>query len=156
MSARIGQSHVLSRNTGTGASPVYDVIANVADVEFSSSADAAEASTRASRFRTYASGMVDVSLTFNLVLNASDTDRTTIRDAHIAGTPMELIVSTGAIGTSGTVASGGVAGVEWFRMGFVITGYSQSEPLNNVVTIAVEAKPATMTGFTAGWQTVIA
>lgn len=145
MSARIGQSHKLFRNTGTAGSPTWDEITAVADVELSATADASESSTRASRIRSYVAGMLDFSVTATMILVATEADYTAIRTAFFNGTALDLAIADGPIATTGT---------RYFRSGFVVTSFSQSEPLNGTVTLSVEFRPTEMPSVPQGYVTV--
>lgn len=144
MSARIGQAHKLFRNTGTAASPTWNEIAGVSDVELSATADASESSTRASRVRQYVQGMLDFSITATMVLTLSDDDYAVLRSAFTDGSALDIAVSEGPVATTGT---------RYWRSGVVVTSFSQSEPLNSTVTISVEFRPTAMAGVTTGFVT---
>lgn len=145
MPARIGQTHILARNTGTAGSPTWNPIAGAQDVTLAATADAQEISTRASRIREYLAGMLDFTVSFTLPYDTADDDYLALRDAFFNGTPLDLAVSDGPIATSGT---------QYYRFGFVVSDFSRSEPLNGAVTVNVELKPSPMTGVTPAFVTV--
>jgi hypothetical protein len=101
------------------------------------------ASSRASPSKRYIPGQDDLSVDFEyLYVRGSDPVYDALNTAAENRTAVELAVADGKIGTSGTVPSGGVAGVTWMRDWFHIFKADESQELDGAVVYAFSCKPA--------------
>ena len=84
MGAKLGLDAKLYRNTGTFATPVWDIIGNVKDLTLNLETGEADVSTRANNgWRATVGTLKDASLEFAMVWDTGDTDFTEIGRAHV-------------------------------------------------------------------------
>lgn len=144
MAELIGFSCVLSRNTGTYASPTWAVVENVKDATLKLEGSAADASTRNSRIREYLPGMLDVGLDFASNWNPADADFAAFLDAYTGSTGLELLVLDGPSATAGS---------EGIRAKFLVESATRNEPLGETVTADFVCKPMINTDAAPAWYT---
>lgn len=131
----IGLDCVLYRNTGSYSSPVWNLIDAVVDVTVPLSKGEAETSTRGSKWKTRRGTLKDASIDFNMrrrTDTAGQADFDALLDSFINGTPVELLVLDGPIGTSGS---------QGLRATCEIFKFDNGQPIEGAVTIDVSAKP---------------
>lgn len=132
----IGGEAKLYYNAGTYASPTWTLIDNCIDLDMPDARNAVGAVTRGTwPYMGYIPGSRDVSLTWNSLQRQETTDTvlTALIAAYDAGTVTEFAVADQAIAT---------VGCKYRRLTCIITKCDESEPIDGVVTLAFEAKPA--------------
>jgi hypothetical protein len=128
----IGLDMKLYRNTGTYASPTWDLISNVKDLTLSESRGKADVSNRASDWRKNKSTLNELMASWKMNYDSSDTDFTTLQSAYRARTTVEFAFADGLIGTSGT---------QYVRASCELFKFERAEPLEGSVEVDVEAGP---------------
>ncbi len=86
----------------------------------------------------------DGSVEFEMVWDSEDDDFTSIRDAFLNKTALELAVMDGDIT---------VADTQGLRASFMVTSFSRNEPLEEAITASVTVKPTYSTNPPT-WMTV--
>lgn len=123
--------------TGMSGTPTWVELTIATDVTWEPAYDEAEASSRASRYKKYLAGMLDVPVTIEILRVLGNTQYEALRDAFKARTTLGLCIAGGDRTASG---------VEMFTGDFVITGWAVSEPLAEgskvSVTFKLDAKSA--------------
>lgn len=138
----------LYRNTGTKASPSWNEITSARDVTLSVAWQEADVSKRGSLYRQTIATQADVSLTFDVVRDADDTDQSTLLTKLFNGDQIELAVAEGAIATGTT---------NYFRHEFITFGLDKAEALADAKRLTFNMKlgdvaPSDETTY-YGWQT---
>ncbi len=132
MANQTGQTCYFYRNTGTFGSPTWVLIDNIENLKIGSSRTKAAASTRASIYNKYLPGQLDLSISFQMPRNVSDTDFTTLRTAFLAGTTIGVAYAAGPIATQGT---------RYVKLDCKITKMDEDEPLDAACMVDVELVP---------------
>lgn len=130
MAVYVGLDAKLYRNTGTYASPVWNEIELAREVNVDFEKTKVEATARNSRWRRHASGLKQAPLTFQVIDDPADPDYTTLRNAWLNDTIVDLAVANGPITTTGT---------EYFRADFHIFGLRRGQPLEEMGTLEYSA-----------------
>lgn len=123
-------------NSATYGSPTWVLIENCIDLDLPDVRNAVGAVTRGTwPYMGYIPGSRDVTITWNSLQRQETTDAvlTALIAAYDAGTVMEFAIADQAIAT---------VGCKYRRITSVITKCDESEPIEGVVTLAFEAKPA--------------
>ena len=129
----LGKDCLAYRNTGTYGSPTWSAVGAVKDVNLTSAATKWDGSRRAVAYKQYVPTLKDLGVTFNLVYQPADAGAgEAIRDAHFAGTIIDMAFASGAIATSGT---------EYMRSEWGVFGFNRNEGLEDGVTVDVELAP---------------
>ena len=134
MSAVAGQDCKLYYDSASNvASPTWVLITKAKDVSVPSTADAADASARYSRYKKYVAGLVDESIQFGYQYSTdSDTIWDALKGAYVAGTSLQMAVADGAIATNGTT---------YHKDWYIFTEFSSEENLDGSKTFQVTAQP---------------
>jgi hypothetical protein len=136
MPAKLGLDAKLYRNTGTFATPAWDIIGNVRDLTLNLETGEADVSTRGNNgWRATVGTLKDASLEFEMVWDTADADFTAIRDAFLNNTTIEFAIMDGLISGVGSSGSQGL------RALFRIASFSRDEALEEAITVSVTAKP---------------
>jgi TP901-1 family phage major tail protein len=144
MGVRLGLDAKLYRNTAAPGAPVWNEITNVKDVTLNLEAGEADVTTRGNAgWRATVATLKDGSIEFEMVWDSADDDFTSIRDAFLNKTAIELAVMDGAMI---------VPGSQGLRASFMITSFSRNEPLEEAITVSVTAKP-TYSANPPSWMT---
>jgi len=128
----LGASCYLYRNTGTNASPTWNLVPNVGDLSVPISFDEADVSTRESLTKMTDPGLMDASIQFSMIVDSSDTDYVAIELACFARTAIEFAVMNGPIGTVGS---------RGLRAFCKVLGFEDDQGLSNAQKVAVTLKP---------------
>jgi hypothetical protein len=148
MGVRLGLDGKLYRNSGTYATPTWDLIGNVRDLTLNLESGEADVSTRGNNgWRATVSTLKDASLEFEMVWDTSDTDFTAVRDAYFENEFIEFAVMDGPISGPGSSGSQGLRAL--FRIG----SFSRNEALEEAITVSVTAKP-TYSINPPSWMTI--
>lgn len=143
----IGADCMLYRNSGTYGSPTWVEIDIVGSLNLNRSFAEGDISMRASKKKRIARTQEDTPIDFNTPAVEGDTNYEVLVDAYVAGTILDLLISAG---------DRTVAGHRWHRDRFVITGMSEPQPIDGVVSINWTLKPAFSTNeATNGTTTTI-
>ena len=146
MAVKLGFDAKLFRNTATYAVPIWNEITNVRDVTLSLEAGEADVTTRGNNgWRATVATLKDGSIEFEMVWDSADDDFTSIRDAFLDKTSIELAVMDGAMTTPGS---------QGLRASFMITSFSRNEPLEEAITVSITAKP-TYSANPPSWMTTL-
>jgi hypothetical protein len=128
----LGLDCKLFRNTATYASPTWDEITQVTDVNVSQTTATGDISSRASTFKLWRPGQKDLTLEFTLRYDSGNTDFTALQSAFTGRTGIDMWVADGASATAGTTG---------IRANWMITEFSHEQPLEDGVNVKVSAKP---------------
>jgi hypothetical protein len=85
----------------------------------------------------------DGSIEFEMVWDSADDDFTSIRDAFLNKTAIEMAVMDGPMTSPGS---------QGLRASFTVTSFSRNEPLEEAITVSVTAKPTYSTN-PPSWMT---
>ena len=148
MPAKLGLDAKLYRNSGTYATPGWDVIGNVRDLTLNLETGEADVSTRGNNgWRATVGTLKDASLEFEMVWDTADADFTAIRHAFLNNTTIEFAIMDGLISGVGSSGSQGL------RALFRIASFSRNEALEEAITVSVTAKP-TYSINPPAWMTI--
>lgn len=133
MAIRLGKDARLYRNIALSGMAVMVHVSSVRDVTLGLEAGEADATTRGNNgWRATMATLKDASLEFEMVWDTADANFTAIRNAFLTNTLIKLAVMTDMWAES-------------FNHGlyahWMITGFSRNEPLEDVITVSVTAKP---------------
>lgn len=131
----------LSFNTGTFGSATWAIV-NARDVKLGITMGEGDVSNRGSGLELKEPTLQGRELSFDIVADELDTVFTAMRTAFLGRTVVEFALANGPIGTSGSSASGGTAGVAMSRCSYKIFGFERNEPLEGSVTVSVTCKPS--------------
>jgi hypothetical protein len=146
MAIKLGMDAKLYRNTGSFASPTWNLIPNVKDLTLSLETGEADVTTRGNNgWRATVATLKDGSVEFEMIWDTEDDDFTAIRNAFLNNTSLELAILDGL---------SSVAGSQGLRASFMITGFTRNEPLEEAITVSVSAKP-TYSANPPAWMTTI-
>jgi hypothetical protein len=138
---------VAARNSASFASPTWVVMtAIVKDVSINLSKNEGDASSRGSKYELKRGTLRPVSIELTVLNIPADADLVAMQDAYDNDSIIEIALATGAIATSGTV---------YRRFECEVFDISESQPLNDMVTLKVTLKP-TYTGNVQGARTTVA
>jgi hypothetical protein len=144
MAIKLGMDAKLYRNTGSFASPTWNLIPNVKDLTLSLETGEADVTTRGNNgWRATVATLKDGSVEFEMIWDTEDEDFTAIRNAFLNNTALELAILDGL---------SNVAGSQGLRASFMITGFTRNEPLEEAITVSVSAKP-TYSANPPAWMT---
>ena len=133
MAIRLGLDAKLYRNTGTIGSNLWDLVTNVRDVTLNLETGEADVTTRGNNgWRATVGTLKDASIEFEMVWDTADADFTALKDAFFDGTPIELLVADGDMGSAGS---------QGLRALCRIIKFTRSEALEEAITVSVTAKP---------------
>jgi hypothetical protein len=145
MAIKLGMDAKLYRNTGTYASPTWDLIGNVKDLTLSLETGEADVTTRGNGgWRATVATLKDGALEFEMIWDTEDTDFTAIRTAFLGNTAVEMAVLDGLVATTGS---------QGLRASFMVTNFTRNEPLEEAITVSVSMKP-TYSANAPAWMTV--
>jgi len=120
------------------AAPVMAVRTNIRDVTINNELATADITTRAGGgYRQVAATLAEASIDFQIVYEPSDDFFTNLKNSFENRYPMDIVFADGLVGTALTAASGGTAGVIYFRSEFVITNFSINVGLEEAMTVDV-------------------
>ena len=130
--ARLGMNAKTYRNTNTYASPTWDLVDNIRDLNMPLESDEVDSSIRG--FGGFASSeptLMRIGLSFNMNHDPDDTDWEALRASYFDRSAVELLILDRATGT----------GAEGIRASFKVHQFSKGEPLAGLQTTDVVAKP---------------
>lgn len=129
----LGKDCKLYRNTGTYATPTWNIIDSAADVTLELETAEADVTTRGNNgWRANVATLKDASIQFEMVWDPAADDNTALVNAFLNNSVIELLVLDGPVSTNGS---------QGLRASCMITGFSRSEPLEEAVKTQVTAKP---------------
>jgi predicted secreted protein len=133
MSVVLGLNAKLYRNTGSYATPTWDLVDNVKDLTLNLEKGEADVTRRASAgWRETVGTLKDASIEFQMVWDTEDEDFTAIKDAFFNNTSIEFAVMDGDIE---------VAGSQGLRATMDVINFSREENLEEALTVSVTIKP---------------
>lgn len=131
--SRLGLNAKTYRNTGTHESPTWTELTNIVDLTDGDEMEEADVTTRASGgFGEYEPTIRNLSLEFQMVNKAGDTDLAAIRTAYTTRAAIELLI------LEGPIAEVGVKGV---RASYKVFSFAKGQELRNAQMIDVTLKP---------------
>jgi hypothetical protein len=132
------QTHVMGfeaklyRNTGTEASPTWNLIDNCRDLSVADSVTDVDVSARdGGGWAMSDAGLQTIELTFQMIGDYGDADWVALQQAYYARTPLLLAVASGAIASAGT---------QYLKFPGIITNFARAEPLDGVTAYDVTIK----------------
>ena len=144
-------AHVLSqdakfyRNTGTYASPTWDLIGNVKDLTLSLEKDETDVTTRASGgWKEFVDGMKDATIEFGMLWDTGDADFTAIKDAFTGNTAIEVLVLDGLVATAGS---------QGLRVTCMVKSFTRNENLGEALMVDVSLRPVKNANAAPAWYT---
>ena len=118
---------------GIGGTPTWTEITAAREVTIPVSKGEADASTRGGGgWKATIGTLKDAAIDFELLYDPADAAAVAILSAFLSGATIGLCAAHGPIATAGT---------EYFKADCQILKFEEKEPLDNVVTVAVTAKP---------------
>lgn len=139
MSEKLGAEAKLYKSpalSGAPATGTWTEITGARDVNVDPSADEADFSTRASRWKRTKPSLRDLTIEFEMNYDPDDAVLTALRSAFVNSTEIALAAMDGDITTPGTR---GLAG------NFGIFGFRRNEPLSGPMTVSISAKASSYT-----------
>ena len=144
-------AHVLSqnakfyRNTGTYATPTWDLIGNVKDLTLSLEKDETDVTTRASGgWKEFVDGMQDATIEFGMLWDTGDADFTAIKDAFTGNTAIEVLVLDGLVATAGS---------QGLRVTCMVKSFTRNENLGEALMVDVSLRPVKNSNAAPAWYT---
>lgn len=144
-------AHVLSqnakfyRNTGTYATPTWDLIGNVKDLTLSLEKDETDVTTRASGgWKEFVDGMKDATIEFGMLWDTGDADFTAIKDAFTGNTSIEVLVLDGLVATAGS---------QGLRVTCMVKSFTRNENLGEALMVDVSLRPVKNSNAAPAWYT---
>lgn len=134
-------NHKLFRNSASFASPTWNEIVSTRDITIGDSYAEADVSRRGEGLRQTEPTLREITIDWEMVWDTADEDFAALYTAYAAKTLVELAFADGAIGTSGTVASGGTADVVFTRVSCKIVKWEKSLALEGAALVSITAKP---------------
>lgn len=128
-----GYGWKIYQNTGTHAAPVWELITGTRDINVPFTADELDDSSRDSRYKKFLSGMIDLSVTFQLRYHSGNPDHTDLITKFFNQDVFEIAVMDGDIAT---------AGHQGVRAYCQLFSSSLSLPLADNSVVDFTAKPA--------------
>lgn len=142
MAVRIGKQCVLY--IGTAGTQANTVVGNVRDVTLGLSRDEIDASARDSGdWEEVVSSMKSGEVSWQMRWNTGDANFATIRDAFLNGTAIAILILDDLKA---------VVGAQGIDADFTILSFQVSQPLRDMVTVDITAKPTPSTRAPA-WHT---
>lgn len=145
-------AHVLSenaktyRNTGSYASPVWDLVDSIKDLTLNLDKDETDVTTRASGgFKEFVDGLIDASIEFSMLWDTSNADFTAIRQAYFAKTAIEFLVLDGLVATTGS---------QGLRVTCMVKSFTRNETLGEALMVDVTVRPVKNANAAPAWYTV--
>lgn len=144
---KFGFECVISRNTGASwASPTWNPLELVQDATLNLDANETDVSVRGSGGWDQSEPTTKkAELTFKVMHDNSNSDFTTLRDAFLNRTALDMAVLDGAANASGA---------QGLRAMWKVFKFARSEGLRDAVTYDVTMKPSFETTNTPTWMTV--
>jgi hypothetical protein len=124
MSSRLGFECYAYRNTGSWASPTWNLLDGVRDATLNLKKDTADASSRRSKWKLIRSAMRDGSIEIEMLWDRADPDFAALLTAWLNDTQVDCVFLDDPVATTG--AQGPRA---WYE----VVDLTRSEPLNDTV-----------------------
>jgi predicted secreted protein len=141
----LSQNAKLYRNTGTYASPTWDLIGNVKDLTLSLEKDETDVTTRASGgWKEFVDGMKDATVEFGMLWDTGDADFDAFQGAFINNTAVEVLVLDGLVAT---------AGAEGLRATMMVKSFTRNENLGEALMVDVSLRPVKNANSAPVWYT---
>jgi hypothetical protein len=144
-------AHVLSqnakfyRNTGSYATPTWDLIGNVKDLTLSLEKDETDVTTRSSGgWKEFVDGMKDATIEFGMLWDTGDADFTAIKDAFTGNTSIEVLVLDGLVATAGS---------QGLRVTCMVKSFTRNENLGEALMVDVSLRPVKNSNAAPAWYT---
>lgn len=135
-------------NTASYASPTWDLVPNVDDLTLDIESDESDVSNRTmGGFEAIMPGLHKVTVEFGMVYDPSDTDYTTLRDAHLARTLKEYAVADGLIASNGT---------QYLRLHAYVVKSGVNQALREGMKVPIKLRPGYSSNANPAWVTVSA
>jgi predicted secreted protein len=145
----LSQNAKLYRNTGTYATPTWDLIGNVKDLTLSLEKDETDVTTRASGgWKEFVDGMKDATVEFGMLWDNADADFTAIKDAFVNNTALECAIMDGIITGAGSTGNQGL------RAHFMVKSFTRNENLGEALMVDVSLRPVKNANAAPSWYTV--
>ena len=139
----------LYRNAGSYSAPSWTEIDFVKDLNVNTEQTEVDVTTRGGAgHRLTKAGIRDTTIEFEIDFDTADASFTSLRDAYLNRTDIELLALNGSSATSGN---------QGVRGNFQVTNFSRNEPLDGHLTVNVTCKIAgSASGSSAPmeWHTV--
>jgi len=143
--AKLGMGMKLFRNTAADYdTPTWVEVGNVRDLTLNLTSSQADATTRGNNgWRAMVAALKDGSVDFEMIYDPEDTDGwVAFRDAYDNKTPQDIAISDDSM-TPADIPTG--ENGTYFRAVFTVQTFTQSEPLEDIVTNAVNMTPTYVT-----------
>lgn len=133
MGVKLGmEAKLYYKSGGVGGAGSWNELTNVRDVTLNLETGEADASTRGNNgWRATVSTLKEGSIEFEMVWDTADAGFTAIRTAYFNNAAIGFRILDGANPGDG----------QGLEADFMITNFSRSEPLEEVITVSVTAKP---------------
>lgn len=127
------------------ASPTWDKVQGVVDIDMPFSMTEADVSTRDCDFKLSEATLAEASITFNLIYNDANTTFETLRLAAVARTKILIAITDGPIATTGT---------KGFKFIGQIFDFPWSQKLTDKQEFSVTVKPTEHGSDVPVWFTI--
>lgn len=144
--AKLAEDAKLYYNTGSYASPTWALICNVKDLTLTMESAETDATTRCgSGFREYVAGLTDVTLSFNMLYDPSDSAWDALNTHFFDKTTEEFLVLDGLVATVGS---------EGLRFHGVVKTFNHTQTLGEAIMTDVVIRPTPNANAAPVWYTV--
>lgn len=131
--AKKGYKRTIYRNTGTFASPTWNLVDHVKDVAFVYAKDSLDATTRASsKLKEYEPGRGEFSITGMMMVDESDEDFTAFETADLADSLLDIMILDGTNATNGS---------RGYRMEMKLSSFTEETADDGILFRSFELKP---------------
>lgn len=146
MAATLGYQCKLYFDTASYASPVWSEVTNCRDATLNLEVADADVTTRGNNgWKATIPTLKDASIDFGMIMDSTDTNFTTVRQAFINGTPIYVAAMTGGIAVTGSEGL-------WALM--MVSKFTRNEQLTEAVTFDVTLKPTYSPSYPPTWHVI--
>lgn len=145
MTAKLSEGAKLYINSGTYATPTWDEVDLVKDVQLNMEKGEADVTVRKSGGWTEtADGLISATIDFGMLYDTSDAQFNSIRSAFTGKTSIEVLVLDGAQDTTGN---------QGLRATCMVQSFNRSETLGEALMVEVSLKPTANDDAAPEWFT---
>lgn len=142
---KLAEDAKLYYNAGSYASPTWTLICNVKDLTMTLESAETDVTTRCgSGFNEYVAGLTDVTISFSMIYDPSDTAWEALRGHFFAKTAVEMLVLDGLVATAGS---------EGLRATCIVRSFTRNETLGEAIMTDVVLRPTPNANAAPAWYT---
>lgn len=144
-SPTLSENAKLYINSGTYASPTWDEVTLVKDVQLNMEKGEADVTTRASGgYTETADGLISATIDFGILYDTTDTEFNSLRSAFTGKTSVEVLVLDGDQSTTGN---------QGLRATCMVKTFNRSETLGEALMVDVSLLPTSNSDSAPSWFT---